>query len=116
MNLMGALNLESMSFIYQDFEIINSGATIEFFKKLETAYPNACKIHWIGDNAGYFKSEEGAQLETSRLEGHYLPPRCPNLNPTGRLCTSMCPTIKFMENLRISKPRYLLSLIQLYLI
>ena len=85
-NLMGALHLESMNFIYQDFETINSGATLEFFKKLEAAYPNARKIHWILDNAGYFTSDEVTKyLETSRIKVHYLPPRCPNLNPIERL-------------------------------
>jgi transposase len=85
-NLMGALNLECMSFFYQDFETINSQATIEFFKKLEAAYPKARKIHWILDNAGYFKCEEVKKyLETSRIKVHYLPPRSPNLNPIERL-------------------------------
>jgi transposase len=85
-NLMGALNLECMSFFYQDFETINSQATIEFFKKLEGAYPHARKIHWILDNAGYFTSDEVTKyLETSRIKVHYLPPRCPNLNPIERL-------------------------------
>lgn len=85
-NLMGALNLESMSFTYQDFETINSTSTIKFFKKLEAAYPKAGKIHWILDNAGYFTSDEVTKyLETSRIKVHYLPPRCPNLNPIERL-------------------------------
>jgi transposase len=85
-NLMGALNLEDMSFLYQDFETINSEATLKFFKKLEKAYPKARKIHWIVDNAGYFKSDEVTKyLEKSRIKVHYLPPRCPNLNPIERL-------------------------------
>ena len=83
---MGALNLECMSFFYQDFETINSQATIKFFKKLEEGYPNARKIHWILDNAGYFTRDEVTKyLETSRIKVHYLPPRCPNLNPIERL-------------------------------
>ena len=85
-NLIGALNLESVSFCYQDFETINSQAAITFFKKLETAYPHARKIHLILDNAGYFTSEESQKyLEMSRLKVHYLPPRSPNLNPSERL-------------------------------
>lgn len=85
-NLMGTLNLEDMSFLYQDFETINSEATLKFFKKLEQAYPKARKIHWIVDNAGYFKSDEVTKyLEKSRIKVHYLPPRCPNLNPIERL-------------------------------
>ena len=39
-------------FFYQDFEKINSETTIEFFKKLEVAYPNAHKLNWILDNVG----------------------------------------------------------------
>jgi transposase len=85
-NLVGALNLETMRFVYQDFETINSLASIEFFKKLEAAYPDARKINLFLDNAGYFISEEVSHyLETSRLKVYYLPPRSPNLNPSERL-------------------------------
>jgi len=85
-NLIGALNLECMSFCYQDFETIDSKAAITLFKKLEAAYPDARKIHLILDNAGYFTSEESQKyLEMSRLKVHYLPPRSPNLNPSERL-------------------------------
>ena len=40
MNIMGALNLESLKMVYQEFEeSINSEAAVEFLKKLEEAYP-----------------------------------------------------------------------------
>jgi transposase len=82
LNIMGALNLETMKFDYQDFETINSSSAIQFLKQLEQAYPTAKKIHLIWDQAGYHTSQEvGEFLETSRIKVHFLPPRSPNLNP-----------------------------------
>jgi transposase len=85
-NLMGALNLETMTFGYQDFETINSEAAVEFLKKVETMYPHAKKIHLIWDQAGYHTGQIVRDfLKTSRVQVHYLPPRSPNLNPIERL-------------------------------
>ena len=40
LNIMGALNLETMNFIYKEFETsIKSENAVEFLKKLEAAYP-----------------------------------------------------------------------------
>ena len=47
-----------MKFEYQDYKTINGSATIEFFTKLENAYPKATRIDLILDNAGYNKSGE----------------------------------------------------------
>lgn len=86
LNIMGALNLETMKFDYQDFETINSSSAIQFLKQIEQAYPTAKKIHLIWDQAGYHTSREVAEfLETSRIKVHFLPPRSPNLNPIERL-------------------------------
>lgn len=85
-NLMGILNLETMTFGYQDFETINSEAAVEFLKKIEEMYPNAKKIHLIWDQAGYHTGQIVKEfLKTSRIQVHYLPPRSPNLNPIERL-------------------------------
>jgi transposase len=86
LNILGAINLEDMKFEYQDFKTINGVATIEFFAKLENAYPKAARIDLILDNAGYNKSQEVVNfLKTSRVHVHFLPPRSPNLNAIERL-------------------------------
>jgi len=85
-NLMGVLNLETMTFGYQDFETINSEAAVEFLKEIEKMYPHAKKIHLIWDQAGYHTGQIVKEfLKTSRIQVHYLPPRSPNLNPIERL-------------------------------
>lgn len=86
LNILGAINLEDMRFEYQDFKTINGAATIEFFTKLENAYPKATRIDLILDNAGYNKSQEVINfLKSSRIQVHFLPPRSPNLNAIERL-------------------------------
>lgn len=86
LNILGAINLETMRFEYKDFETINGAATIKFFAKLENAYPKAARIDLILDNAGYNKSEEVISfLKSSRIKVHFLPPRSPNLNAIERL-------------------------------
>jgi transposase len=86
LNILGAINLETMKFEYQDFKTVNGSATIEFFTKLENAYPTATRIDLILDNAGYNKSQEVVSfLKSSRIKVHYLPPRSPNLNAVERL-------------------------------
>ena len=80
-NIMGALMLETMRFIYKDFETINGAAAVDFLKTIEVAYPNARTIHLIWDRAGYHTCKEVAEyLATSRVKVHFLPPRSPNLN------------------------------------
>ena len=80
-NIMGALMLETMRFIYKDFETINGQSTVEFLKLIENAYPDAKIIHLILDRAGYHTCKEVAEyLIKSRIKVHFLPPRSPNLN------------------------------------
>lgn len=86
LNILGAINLETMKFEYQDFKTVNGSAAIEFFTKLENAYPKAARIDLILDNAGYNKSQEVVNfLKSSRIHVHFLPPRSPNLNAIERL-------------------------------
>lgn len=87
MNIMGALNLETMNLVYEEFETsIKSETAVEFLKKLEAAYPGTGRIHLIWDQAGYHKGNDILKyLETSRIKVHYLPPRSPNLNAIERL-------------------------------
>lgn len=103
-NIMGVLNLETMDFIYQDFEKINGTTTVEFLKKLEQAYADTRRIHVILDQAGYHTCQEVRDfLTTSRVQVHYLPPRSPNLNPIERLWKVMHEHVsnnKFYENFK----------------
>jgi transposase len=85
-NLTGAVNLETMTVISQDYETINGNSTIDFFKKIEASYPNACCIHVILDQSGYHRKQEVIDwAEKSRIRLHFLPPYSPNLNPIERL-------------------------------
>lgn len=85
-NMVGAINLQSLQIITRDYETINSENFIKFLKHVETSYPNAPKIHLIVDQGSYHKSiETRAYAATSRIKLHYLPPYSPNLNPIERL-------------------------------
>ena len=71
---------------YVHYNLDGAVATIEFFTKLENAYPKATRIDLILDNAGYNKSEEVISfLKSSRIKVLFLPPRSPNLNAIERL-------------------------------
>lgn len=88
LNIAGAINLEDMNVISQQFETINSASMIEFFKKVQEAYPSAHKIHLILDQAGYNRSAEVKEFmatEGCRIQIHLLPSYSPNLNPIERL-------------------------------
>lgn len=50
-NLTGAIELNTMSIITQDYQAINGNSTVEFLKAIEAKYPTANKIHIIADNA-----------------------------------------------------------------
>lgn len=87
-NIMGALNLETMDFTYQDFETINGVSAVEFLKRLEKEYPKVKTVHLIWDRAGYHTGQnvkEYLNKTNCRIKVHYLPPRSPNLNPIERL-------------------------------
>lgn len=86
MNLMGALNLESMEVTIGSYETINSETMVEYFDRLKAAYPEAPKIHLILDQGPYNISiitREAAEKRGIHL--YYLPPYSPNLNPIERL-------------------------------
>jgi transposase len=85
-NLTGAVNLETMTIINQDYETINGDSTIDFLKKIKDSYPNAGCIHIILDQSGYHKKQEVLDWAAkSRIKLHFLPPYSPNLNPIERL-------------------------------
>jgi len=88
LNIMGALNLETMGFDYQEFETINGRSAVEFLRTVERRYPDAKTIHLIWDQAGYHTAKEVKDYLSSkpcRIKVHYLPPRSPNLNSIERL-------------------------------
>jgi transposase len=85
-NLMGALNLESMQVTIDSYETIDSETMVKYFDHLKAAYPNAPKIHLILDQGPYNTSiitREAAKKRGIHL--HYLPTYSPNLNPIERL-------------------------------
>ncbi len=85
-NITGAINLETMEVLTQDYETINGKTTVSFLKKLESHYPKAFEIHVFLDQSGYHRSAEVKNfVKTSRIKLLYLPPYSPNLNPIERL-------------------------------
>lgn len=86
LNLMGALNLETMGVTISSYETLDSVAMEQYFDDLKASYPNARKIHFIVDRGPYntsFVTKEAARKRGIIL--HYLPPYSPNLNPIERL-------------------------------
>ena len=85
-NLTGMIDVISHNVLVQEDETLNADATIQFFRKIEEAYPTKRKIHIFCDNAPYYRNKAvKAYLKTSRVELHFLPPYSPNLNPIERL-------------------------------
>lgn len=86
MNIMGALNLETMKVITQEFETLDGEATARYFAHIRAAYPHRGKIHLILDQSGYHKSSEAREAALKHnINLIYLPPYSPNLNPIERL-------------------------------
>lgn len=86
LNLSGIIDMINHNVIVQEDEMLNSEATIGFFRKIEKYYPNKKKIHIFCDNARYYRNKAVRKyLETSKIILHFLPPYSPNLNPIERL-------------------------------
>lgn len=86
LNLSGIIDVIDHSVIVQEDEMLNSDATIYFFKKIEKYYPRKNKIHIFCDNARYYRNKAVKKyLKTSNIILHFLPPYSPNLNPIERL-------------------------------
>lgn len=86
MNLMGALNLETMDVTIAEYTTIDSIAMDNFFLRLKHDYPKAPKIHLILDQGPYnisLSTKEAAERNGIIL--HFLPTYSPNLNPIERL-------------------------------
>lgn len=86
MNVLGAINLESMHLTLRDYETLNTGSMVDFLKCVRQAYPKAPKIHLILDQGPYNVSKETQDAaKHHNIVIHYLPPYSPNLNPIERL-------------------------------
>jgi transposase len=86
LNLMGSLNLETMSLTVRRYKTLNSDAMECHFKALREKYPKAPRIHLILDRGPYNRSKKTQEAaERYRIQIHYLPPYSPNLNPIERV-------------------------------
>lgn len=86
MNLMGAINLQTMGVVCESYETINSDSMDKYFTALRTTYTAATKIHLILDQGPYNTSLQ--TKESAKEHGivlHYLPAYSPNLNPIERV-------------------------------
>lgn len=86
-NINGAINPNDLTqVVIHECEAINALTTIVFLSKTELFYPDKARTHVFVDNARYYRSRlVRAHIENSRIELHFLPPYCPNLNPIERL-------------------------------
>jgi transposase len=81
MNIVGALDLEDMRLMHQEYATIDGQAIIGFLKNLEVHMPTATAIHVVLDAARYHTCPEVMDyVKTSRIKLHHLPPYSPNLN------------------------------------
>lgn len=85
-NLSGMIDVIDHHVLIQEDKTLNAENTIQFFRKIEGAYPTKRKVHIFCDNASYYRNKMVRQyLETSKVKLHFLPPYSPNLNPIERL-------------------------------
>lgn len=85
LHFLGAVCLNGMKVIVQEYATIDGDSVIEFFKHIEKT-SSASEIHIILDNARSNKNNKlNDYLKHSRIKVHYLPPYSPNLNPIERL-------------------------------
>ena len=86
LNLSGMIDILHHKVLIRENTTLNAESTIQFFKKIENAYPTKRKIHVFCDNARYYKNRLVEEyLKQSKIELHFLPPYSPNLNPIERL-------------------------------
>lgn len=84
-NLVGALNLQDMTLITQEYDTINAQSIIYFLDKLQTRMRDTKTIHVVLDCARYHTCFEVQEwIKTSRIILHFLPPYSPNLNAIER--------------------------------
>ena len=105
LNIVGAIELGNLSAaVFDQFETVNGGAIIQFFRRVRESYASINIIHMVLDGAGYHRSKE--VIEEAKILGielHYLPPYSPNLNPIERLWKVMNEYAR--NNVYFSKPK-----------
>ena len=87
-NIHGALDPETLEFIFVQGERINAITTQQLAEKFEKAYLTMAVTHVILDNARYHhpkKLEPWLESPERRVKLHFLPPYAPHLNPIERL-------------------------------
>ena len=80
-NILGALNLETMSLFTKEYETINAGSATDFFDYLQKSIPTGI-INIVLDQARYNTCNEVKEYASNnpRIRLNYLPPYSPNLN------------------------------------
>ena len=95
LNLMGALNLETMRVTISSYETLDSAVMEQYFEELKLSYPKAPKIHLIVDREPYNTSFATKEAPLKRgIVLHHLPPYSPNLNPIERLWKVMNESVR----------------------
>ena len=81
LNINGAINIETKQPVVRFDQTLNAQSTIKLLKKIERKHSNAEAIHFIVDNARYYKCTLVKEyLEASKINMIFLPPYSPNLN------------------------------------
>jgi len=81
LNINGVINIQNLDTVTRFDDSINVESTISLFQQIEKHYPKAKKLHFICDNARYYRSRKISEyLETSKIELCFLPPYSPSLN------------------------------------
>lgn len=94
-NVVGALNLETMDVDVRAYSTVNSSSISQYFGVLRGLYSKAPLIHVICDGAAYHKSRQTKEAAMKYgIKIHYLPPYSPNLNPIERVWRVMNETVR----------------------
>jgi transposase len=85
LHIVGALKLDGLKILTEEYKTVDTSAMMDFFTKLENQ-SKASVIHVILDNGRAHKNKQiEAALLNSKIKLHYLPSYSPNLNPIERL-------------------------------
>jgi transposase len=57
-NITGAIDLESMTLVSKDYEVINGASTVDFLKLIDASNPKTSKLHLIADGGSAHKCHE----------------------------------------------------------
>lgn len=83
-NILGAIDLESMSLVTKRYDTLNGEAVVDFLKHLQDQEPHAV-LHVINDRGRYNTCPVVAEaLARLGITQHLLPPYSPNLNAIER--------------------------------